>query len=81
VSAVGDGRVHVVRIDPKVATVGARAVSERATAKENLTAAAWCRQEHWVAATNAGMYAEDFTRHVGYFNVIGVAQGSPALRP
>jgi len=61
----GDGKLHVVRIDPAKAELVVAAAS--ADDGKNLTAAAWRTKLGLLAVINAGMYDEDFSSHVGFF--------------
>jgi hypothetical protein len=63
-STVGDSRIEIIRIDPKLYEVKVMMVSE--TKGPNLTAKEWCQQYGLLAATNAGMFQTDGTTHVGY---------------
>ena len=63
----GDGLLHLVRIDSKVAPVIAAAVSEEGG--EPLTAAAWSRKHRLAVVFNAGMYEPDHSTHTGAFSV------------
>lgn len=60
----GDGILHVVRIDPKLAGIRVFSVSQQGG--NNQTASQWSRQKNLLVAVNAGMYQEDFRTHVGY---------------
>jgi hypothetical protein len=55
--------LHIVRIDPKQATIVARAKS--AGHGESVTAAEWSRRLGAVAVINAGMYETDYSTHTG----------------
>ena len=62
--AGGDGRLHVVRIDPARARLRAHMSSEPG---EHLrTAGAWCDDKRLVAAINLGMYQDDHRSNVGF---------------
>ena len=63
-SPVGDSRIEIIRIDPRLYEVEAMMVSE--TKGQNLTAKEWCEQYGLLAATNAGMFQQDRRTHVGY---------------
>ena len=60
----GDGRAHVVRIDPRVAKLDVGLASQNdgtlRTGKE------WCADRHFAVVINAGMYAKDYVSNVGY---------------
>lgn len=58
----GDGRLHVVRIDPKQATLELGLASESGAMR---TAAQWSAQKHLVAVINAGMFETDYRSNVG----------------
>ncbi len=62
---VGDGLLHVVKIDPSKARLRALAVSQ--VGGETRSARQWRDQFGLVAVINAGMYDVDFSRHTGYF--------------
>jgi phosphodiester glycosidase len=59
----GDGVLHVVRIDPRSATLDLGLASLDGQTR---TAGAWAEQKGFVAAINAGMYQEDFRSNVGF---------------
>jgi hypothetical protein len=65
--AIGDGRLHVVRVDPARATLRTRLVAE--VGGEARTARQWANGPRIAAVINAGMYATDFRTHVGYLRV------------
>lgn len=62
--AIGDGRLHVVRVDPARATLRARLAAEAGGGRR--TARQWSDGPRIAAVINAGMYATDFSTHVGY---------------
>jgi hypothetical protein len=62
---VGDGVLHVVRIDPSQARLRALAISQ--VGGKTRTARQWREQLGLVAVINAGMYDADYSRHTGYF--------------
>ncbi len=63
-STIGDSRIDVLRIDPHLYSLEILMISE--TGSYSLTAEEWCRQYELLAATNAGMFQQDFRTHVGY---------------
>ena len=65
--ATGDGKLHVVRIDPRVARLFAGAASARD--RQNRTTAQWCRDFDLLVAINAGMYQTDLMTHAGYYRI------------
>ncbi len=58
----GDGRLHVVRIDPGVATLDLALASETGAMK---TAAQWAAQQGFSVVINAGMFETDYRSNVG----------------
>jgi len=60
----GDGKAHVVRIDPALAKLKLLLASEHD--KKLRTTAEWCKDFNLVAAINAGMFQKDFLTNVGY---------------
>jgi hypothetical protein len=69
--AVGeiDGRMHVVRIDPKQAAL--QTVMASAVDRKPRTAAAWCRERKLAVAINLGMYRDDRLTNVGHAHAPG----------
>jgi hypothetical protein len=63
-----NGTLEIVRADP--AKVRLRALFGRGAAN-NATAAQWAAAQKLAVVTNAGMYATDYTTHVGYARVGG----------
>lgn len=63
-SPFGDGVLHVVRIDPKTATLRAYMASE--PGERPRTAREWCEAKGLVAAINLGMYQTDMRSNVGH---------------
>jgi hypothetical protein len=61
---IGDGILHVVRIDPARAELRAHLASE--PGERRRTAREWCEAKNLVVATNLGMYATDLRSNVGY---------------
>jgi hypothetical protein len=64
-----DGRLHVVRIDPKLAPLVA--VMATAGDRKQRTAGAWCRERKLAVAINLGMYAQDHLSNVGHAHAPG----------
>jgi hypothetical protein len=64
-----DGRMHVVRIDPKTAPL--QAVMASAGDRKPRTAAAWCRDRQLAVAINLGMYRDDRLTNVGHAHAPG----------
>lgn len=62
--AIGDGKLHVLRIDPETAKLRLFSVSEMNVSSR--TAQDWCKKEGLVAAINAGMFQKDYVSNVGY---------------
>lgn len=63
-STVGDSRIDIIRIDPRLYLVEVKMISQ--TKDYSLTAQEWCRKYDLLAAINAGMFQKDFSTHVGY---------------
>lgn len=61
--SLGDGRLHVVRVDPAVAELTLGLSSATDAGPE--TAGAWCARGGLVAAINAGMFETDHRSNVG----------------
>ena len=60
-----DSQIIILRIDPKLwkpVLIGKSWKGE----SENKTAKEWCESHNLTAAINAGMFATDYTTHVGY---------------
>lgn len=57
-------RFHIVRIDPARARL--RAVMATALDRKPRTAAAWCDEQHLLAAINLGMFLDDRLSNVGH---------------
>src|SRR5499427_7457004 len=64
-----DGRIHVVRIDPKQAPL--LAVMASAGDRKQRTAGAWCRERKLAVAINLGMYRDDKLTNVGHAHAPG----------
>jgi len=64
-----DGRIHVVRIDPKQAPL--LAVMASAGDRKPRTAGAWCRERKLAVAINLGMYRDDRLTNVGHAHAPG----------
>jgi hypothetical protein len=62
--SIGDGRIHIIRIDPTKAELKAILASEHD--KKTRTASQWCRDFKLTVAINAGMYQTDYLTNVGY---------------
>ncbi len=63
-SSVGDSRIDIIRIDPRLYRVEVKMISQ--TKDYSQTAQEWCRKYDLLAAINAGMFQQDFSTHVGY---------------
>jgi hypothetical protein len=61
---VGESRLHVVRIDPRVARFAPGLASEHGG--QSRTAADWCREQGLAVAINMGMFRSDGLTNVGY---------------
>ena len=64
---IGDGLLHVVRVDPARAALRTRLAAEAGGGAR--TARQWSEGPRIAAVINAGMYATDFSTHVGYLRV------------
>ncbi len=64
-SALGDSRIHVLRIDPEFWELKIMGISE-IDAANVYSPMRWCEEYGFSAAINAGMYAMDYSTHVGY---------------
>jgi hypothetical protein len=64
-SSVGDSRITVVRIDPRLWELGFVGISGTDDS-EGQTAREWCSSHKLTAAINAGIFAADFKTHIGY---------------
>jgi len=74
-SPVGDSRITILRIDPKLwelVLVGKSWYGE----SENRTARDWCESHRLTAAINAGMFGDDHKTHVGYLGSKGHVNSS-----
>lgn len=60
----GDGRAHVVRVDPRVAKLDLGLASQNDGTLR--TAREWCVDRHFAVVINAGMYGKDYVSNVGY---------------
>lgn len=58
----GDGKLHVVRIDPKLATLDLGLASESGAMR---TASQWSAQQGFSVVINAGMFQTDYRSNVG----------------
>jgi hypothetical protein len=63
-SSVGDSYIDIIRLDPRLYRIEVKMISE--TKDYSLTVQEWCRKYDLIAATNAGMFQQDFCTHVGY---------------
>ncbi|PKN33441.1 MAG: hypothetical protein CVU61_13375 [Deltaproteobacteria bacterium HGW-Deltaproteobacteria-19] len=61
---VGNGIIHIVRIDPAQAKLKLALASEHN--KQSRSTAQWCKDFNLVAAINAGMFYKDYLTNVGY---------------
>lgn len=64
-SAVGDSRIAILRMDPKLWQVQAVGISETGEPAGH-TARAWSQSQNFTAAINAGMFASDYKTHLGF---------------
>jgi len=64
-SQVGDSIITVLKIDPKLWEIDLVAESEVGD-KKNKTAKQWANSHDFTAVINAGMFAEDYSKHIGY---------------
>ena len=74
-SPVGDSRITILRIDPKLwelVLIGKSMNGEL----ENKTTKDWCESHNLTAAINAGMFDADYTTHVGYLGSKGHVNSS-----
>lgn len=60
----GDGSITVLRIDPNQWELKLLSITETGDAA-GMTARDWCEKHELVAATNAGMFMQDYRTHVG----------------
>ncbi|HEY6324470.1 MAG TPA: phosphodiester glycosidase family protein [Thermoanaerobaculia bacterium] len=65
--ALGDGLLHVVRVDPSQATLRVRMAGQLGGRPR--TAREWCDNPRIVAVINAGMYDRDLSTHIGFLRV------------
>jgi hypothetical protein len=65
--SIGDGLLHVVRVDPSLARLRAFAISQMGGATR--TARQWRDELRLVAVINAGMFDSSYVRHTGFFRV------------
>lgn len=61
---IGDGIIHIIRIDPSKAKLKLFLASEYGN--KSRTAAQWSKEFSLVSAINAGMYQKDLVTNVGY---------------
>jgi hypothetical protein len=64
---IGDGLLHVVRVDPSQATLRVRMAAQLDGRPR--TAREWCDNPRIVAVINAGMYDRDLSTHIGFLRV------------
>jgi len=64
-SPYGDSLINVLRIDPQIWDLRLLSLSS-AREPVTLTAKEWCARHDLIAATNAGMFHEDYATHTGY---------------
>ena len=64
---IGDGLLHVVRVDPSQATLRVRMAGQLDGRPR--TAREWCENPRVVAVINAGMYDRDLSTHIGFLRV------------
>jgi len=64
-SNVGDSRIYVLRIDPNLWKLQAVGISQTGESAGH-TAREWAQLQKFSAVINAGMFAADFTTHLGY---------------
>lgn len=79
--ALGDGTLHVVRVDPSQATMRVRMAAQLGGRPR--TAREWCDNPRVVAVVNAGMYDRDLSTHIGFLRIgdrIGSARWVSAYR-
>jgi len=65
-SIVGDSRIVILRIDPKLWDLEFAAASQDNGSK---TARQWCVEKNFIAAINAGMFNDNYSTHTGYFKM------------
>jgi hypothetical protein len=66
-AAIGDGLLHVVRVDPSQAAIRVRMAAQLDGRPR--TAREWCDNPRVVAVINAGMYDRDLSTHIGFLRV------------
>jgi len=64
-SQVGDSVLTILKIDPKLWALDIITESETGD-KKNKTAKQWAKSHDLVAVINAGMFALDYSKHIGY---------------
>ena len=69
-SPIGDSRITVVRVDPKIWKLDLLSASVSGE-PEGMTAREWARNNDLAVATNAGMFGSDYKTHVGYMECRG----------
>lgn len=65
-SHLGDSIITIVRADPSHWQLALGSLSDEMPAG-GMTARQWAEKKDWALAINAGMFAEDYRTHVGYF--------------
>lgn len=64
-SSVGDSRIAILRMDPKLWQLEAAGISQTGESAGH-TARQWSQSHNFSAAINAGMFASDYKTHLGY---------------
>ena len=64
-SVVGDSVITILKIDPKQWELDIVTEAEIGD-KKNKTAKQWAASHNFIAVINAGMYAADYSKHIGY---------------
>jgi len=68
-STIGDSRIAVLRIDPKLWELEAIGIGQTGEHMGH-TAKEWCKGHNFTAVINAGMFAGDGKTHLGYFRYL-----------
>ncbi len=79
--ALGDGLLHVVRVEPSQVTMRVRMAAQLDGRPR--TAREWCDNPRAAAVINAGMYDRDLSTHIGFLRIgdrIGSARWVSAYR-
>lgn len=74
-STLGDSRIAVLRMDPKLWELEAIGISQTGEPTGH-TAKEWCKRHKFAAAINAGMFAGDGKTHLGYSRYLDKASNS-----